>query len=152
MSRFTFRLQSLLRLRCAQRDERRTELAQAFRAEEILRRQRQEIAADIAHMRQRRSTPAGPLDIDALLDAARHEFVLSSRQKVLEEQSVQVSAEIERRRLALVAADQQVRMLEKLKETAEQRHRAWQQAREQKRLDEAAQQLPSEGLRGMESP
>src|SRR3989442_1717619 len=124
MAKFTFRLESLLRLRCAQRDERRAELAQAFRAEEVLRRQRADVAAQIAQVRQQRATSGGTLNVDALLDAARHEFVLSSQQKVLEDQSVQVSAEIGRRRQVLVAADQQVRVLEKLKETQEERHRA----------------------------
>ena len=139
MPKFIFRLESLLRLRCAQRDERRAELAQAFRAEDVLRRQRQGIATQIAQVRQQRATSAGPLNVDALLDAARHEFVLSSQQKVLEDQSVQVSAEIERRRQVLVAADQQVRVLEKLKETQEERHRAQELASEQNRLDEVAQ-------------
>ncbi len=139
MPKFTFRLESLLRMRCAQRDERRLELAQALRAEEILRQQREEVAVEIAQMRQQRATPAGTLNVDALLDAARHEFVLSSQHKLLEDQTVQVSAEIERRRQALVAADQQVRVLERLRETKQQRHQVEEQVREQNRLDEAAQ-------------
>jgi flagellar export protein FliJ len=145
MPQFTFRLASLLRMRCAQRDERRLELAQALRAEEILRQQREEIAGEIAHLRQQRATPAGTLNVDALLDAARHEFVLRSQQKLLEDQTVEVSAEIERRRQAVVAADQQVRVLEKLRETGEQRHRAEEQSREQGRLDEAAQRPAQSG-------
>ena len=139
MPKFTFQLESLLRVRCAQRDERRAELAQAFRAEEILRRQQAEIASEIAQVRQQRTTPGGTLNVDALLDAARHEFVLSSQRKVLEDQSGQVSAEIERRRQSLVAADQQVRVLEKLRETQAERHRAQEQTHEQNRLDEVAQ-------------
>jgi flagellar protein FliJ len=139
MPKFTFRLESLLRLRSAQRDERRLELAQALRAEGILRQQRDDLAAEIAELRQQRATPAGTLNVDFLLDTARHEFVLSSQQKLLEDQTVQVSAEIERRRQALVAADQQVRVLERLRENKQQRYQAEEQVREQNRLDEAAQ-------------
>jgi flagellar FliJ protein len=139
MPKFTFRLESLLRMRCAQRDDRRLELAQALRAEEVLRRQHQELAAEIAELRRQRATPAGMLNVDALLDAARHEFVLSSQQKLLEDQTVQVSAEIERRRQVLVSADQQVRVLERLREAKQQRHQAEEQSREQSRLDETAQ-------------
>ena len=139
MPKFIFRLESLLRVRCAQRDERRGELAQAFWAEEVLRRQRADVATQIAQVRQQRATSGGTLNVDSLLDAARHEFVLSSQQKVLEDQSVQVSAEIERRREVLVAADQQVRVLEKLKEAQQERHRAQEQTLEQNRLDEVAQ-------------
>ncbi len=142
MPNFTFRLESLLRLRSAQRDERRHELAQALRAEEILRQQRGELDGEIAFLRQQRATPAGTLNVDALLDAARHEFVLTSQRKALEDQTVQVSAEIDRRRQALVAADQQVRVLEKLKDNRQQRHQAREQAREQARLDEVAQRQP----------
>lgn len=139
MPKFTFRLDSLLRLRSAQRDERRQELAQALRAEAILRQQRHDLDGQIAQMRQQRATLAGLLDVDALLDTARHEFVLSSQRQALEDQTVQVLAEIERRRQALVAADQQVRVLEKLKETRHERHQAEELAREQSRLDEVAQ-------------
>jgi flagellar protein FliJ len=139
MPKFSFRLDSLLRLRCAQRDERRAELAQAFRAEEILRLQRQEVAAELARTRQQRAATGGTLNVDELLDAARHEFLLSSQQKLLEDQNVQVSAEIERRRQTLVAADQQVRALEQLKDTQQARHRAQEQTHEQNRLDEIAQ-------------
>jgi flagellar export protein FliJ len=140
MPKFTFRLASVLRMRCAQRDERRAELAQAFQAEEILRQQKHEIACELAELRRQRTTPGGELNVDVLLDAARYEFVLSAQQQALEEQTEKVSAEIERRRQALVAADQQVRTLEKLQETQQQRHHAAEQTREQSYLDEVAQQ------------
>jgi flagellar export protein FliJ len=139
MAKFTFRLAGVLRLRCALRDERRSELAQALRAEAILRGQHDAITSELAAVRQQRALSTGALNVDLLLDAARYEFVLSSRQKVLEEEIKQVATEIERRRQALVAADQQVRVLEKLQETQQQRHHATEQVREQNRLDEVAQ-------------
>jgi flagellar export protein FliJ len=146
MPNFTFRLESLLRLRRAQRDDRRHELAQALRAEDILRRQCAQLDEEVAELRQQRATPTGTLNVDSLLDAARHEFVLRSQQQALEDQTVQVSAEIERRRQALLAADQQLRVLEKLRETRQQRHEAQEHGRELNRLDEAAHQRPQHSV------
>lgn len=136
MAKFRFRLESLLQVRQTERDQRRAELAQAYQAEEILREQRKKLQTEIDLLRQQRNISAGTIDVDALIEGSRYEFVLSSQRKTLEEQSSEVSQEIERRRQILVAVDQQVRMLEKLEEKQRQQFQAEQQRKETKELDE----------------
>src|SRR5262245_40052555 len=115
---FHFRLQTLLRLRLAERDQRRADLAKAIRAEEMLRgedevlvRQQSQAAA-----RGRELKSPGAADVDLLLQTHRYEVVLAAQRRQLAAQIAQVQAEAERRRLALVEADRQVRVLEKLRE------------------------------------
>lgn len=136
MAKFRFRLKTLLQVRRTERDQRRAELAQAYQAEEILREQRKKLQTEIDLLRQQRNISAGTIDVDALIEGSRYEFVLSSQRKTLEEQSGEVSQEIERRRQILVAVDQQVRMLEKLEEKQRQQFQAEQQRKETKELDE----------------
>jgi len=63
---------------------------------------------------------------------------LKAHRKQLEGQREQVAVEIERRREVLVAANREVRVLEKLREKQSQRHREEENRREAKQLDEAA--------------
>ena len=72
--KFTFRLDSLLRLRCSHADERRAEPAQAFRAEEILREQREEIAGELAQTRQQRAAAGGTFDLGGGCEARFDQF------------------------------------------------------------------------------
>jgi flagellar FliJ protein len=137
---FHFHLQTLLHLRLAERDERRAELAKALRAEAVLREEEQKLIeqqADQAAMARKLKSP-GAANIDALLETHRYEAVLAGQRRRLTEQIAQVQAETERRRLALVEADRQVRVLEKLRE---RRAAAWQrqaERKEAKQLDEQA--------------
>ena len=140
MPPFRFRLETLLRLRMAERDQRRADLAKALRAEQVLLGEQRQIEAEqveaAASLRER-STP-GAADVDALLRTNRYQLVLKSRHAQLGAQLEQVRAETERRRLALVEADRQVRVLEKLRERQEAAHRSQQQRLEVKQLDEVA--------------
>src|SRR5262245_26709772 len=118
MSAFRFRLETLLRLRMAERDQRRADLAKALRAEELLQNEQRQIETEQVQVRvavRERSAP-GMADVDALLRTNRYQLVLKSRHGQLDQQLTQVRAEIERRRLVLVEADRQVRVLEKLRE------------------------------------
>jgi len=137
---FSFRLQTLLRLRLAVRDERRADLAKAIRAEELLRAQEVELRAELAVMDQRgRNLKApGAGNVDALLHTHRYQIVLAARLRQLAAQMAEVAAETERRRLALVEADRQVRVLEKLRERQAGVHRQLQERRAAKQFDEQA--------------
>jgi flagellar FliJ protein len=135
---FHFRLETLLRLRLVDRDQRRADLAKALRAEDTLRKQ----AADLAEEQQatselsRKLSLPGAGDIDRLLASHRYELVLRGRSKQLASQIEQVQAEVERRRLVLVEADRQVRVLEKLRENKAAAYQTDELRREQKMLDE----------------
>src|SRR6188508_1649550 len=137
---FHFRLQTLLRLRLAARDERRADLAKALRAEELLQQQQVALHAEQTEMadRSRQLKRPGAGDVEALLHTHRYEIVLSARLRLLAAQLAEVAAEIERRRLALVEADRQVRMLEKLRERKAIDYRQHQERRDAKQFDEQA--------------
>jgi flagellar export protein FliJ len=64
--------------------------------------------------------------------------VLRSQLAAFEQQSSQVAEEVERRRQALLEADREYRVIEKLREKLRQRHRMETERREQRNLDEVA--------------
>jgi flagellar FliJ protein len=140
MARFQFRLATLLRLHEATRDQRRGQLAEAFRAEEALRNRLSELEYDLLELKRqyRQTVSAGPLDVDRLIDAQRYELLLMAEQQSVGQQTQTLAVEIDKRREALVAADREVRVLEKLRETQAERHRVDEEQREVKQLDEVA--------------
>jgi flagellar FliJ protein len=142
MPGFQFRLETLLRLRIAERDQRRADLAKALRAEEMLRAEDQALerqqAATAEESRQLKSP--GAADVDALLQIHRFELALTTQRRTLASQIAQVQAEADRRRLLLVEADRQVRVLEKLRERQAAAHRRDAERLEVKQFDELATQ------------
>lgn len=132
MANFKFRLQPLLTLREAERDRCREELSEAYRAEQILSDRQQAIRKQLEETRQlsRRKSRPGSISVDALLDTHRYELGLTTELQHLLAQHDTVREEIERRREALVAANRELRILEKLRERERERVR-----REQERLD-----------------
>ena len=140
MAKFKFRLGTLLRLREATRDERRSELAKAYQAEGILEKQRRRIADELDELERqsRQACAPGPLDLDQLLEARRYELVLRAAERQARQQHEAVQAEVQRRRDAVVEANRQVRVLERLREKQLQRHRREENRLEVKRLDEVA--------------
>lgn len=140
MPKFRYRLETLLRLRIAARDERRADLAMAQRAEDVLLRKLDELEAERNELvtRSRRLAAPGPADIDGLLRSHRYELVLKANARQLADQLGQVRAEIDRRHAALVEADRQVRVLEKLRERKLAAHQNSEAKLENKQLDEMA--------------
>jgi flagellar protein FliJ len=135
---FRFRLETLFRLRIAERDQRRAELAKAIRAEEMLRgeeRMLQQEQVETAERGRQLKSP-GAADVDALLQSHRYAVVLAARRRQLASQIVQVEAEIQRRRQMLVEADRQVRVLEKLRERQALAHRKNEGRLEARQFDE----------------
>jgi flagellar FliJ protein len=140
MSTFRFRLETLHRLRMAERDERRADLAKALRAEEMLREQDARLASEQEELRaavRTRSSP-GEADVDGLVRTHRYHLILKSQREQLAGQIQQVAAEVQRRRQILVEADRQVRVLEKLRERQALKHRQEEERRDAKVFDETA--------------
>src|SRR5687768_16633654 len=100
MPRFQFRLATLLRLREAARDQRRGQLAEAFRAEEALRSRLSEVERELSDLKQqcRQTAAAGPLDVDRLIDAQRYELILLAERQSIAQQSQTLAVEIDKRR------------------------------------------------------
>jgi len=140
MAKFKFRLATLLNLRESARDERRGQLAQAYRAEEIVEQERNRLARELSELEKhsRQASAPGPLDVDRLLGVRRYEVLLRFQQREAAQQHEMLQAEIERRREALVEANRQVRVLEELRRKQLERHRREEIRQEIKRLDEAA--------------
>jgi flagellar export protein FliJ len=140
MPDFRFRLATLLRLRETARDERRRALAEAYRAAQIVREQQAQVQDELAALveQQRAATRPGRVEVDRLIAVHRHDLVLRVQERELARQSQQLSAEIERRRELLVAADRVVRVLEKLRQHQRARRQADEMRREINELDEFA--------------
>ena len=142
MPKFVFRLTALLRIRESRRDECRAALADAYRVDEVLRKQFETLSQEINALREfcRLKASPGTVDIDRLVEAQRYELVTRAQQRNIAQQRQTVAAEVERRRQALVESDREVRVLEKLRERQAEQHRQEEELRETKRLDEVATQ------------
>jgi flagellar export protein FliJ len=140
MPRFRFRLATLRRLREITRDELRSRLATAYEAERILAEQRHAIDVEsLALVASRRhAVEQTPLNVTALLESQRYQFALEAQARTLAEQADKLAAEVERRRLAVVEADREVRVLDKLEERQRAQHGLAAARAENKRLDEVA--------------
>jgi flagellar FliJ protein len=141
MKKFHFRLDSLVRLREATRDERRAQLAEAMRIQASLEGEMEQLRGKLGEARLMHTAPRGAVNIDRLLVAERYEMVLLLEKQALEQQLANVAAEIEKRRQNLVWADQDVRVLEKLRETQFQRWRVAAERADMEHLDEIAGRL-----------
>ena len=118
MARFTFRLTALLRLRESRRNECRAALAEAYRVDEVLLKQVETIGRELDALRKfcRITLTSKVVNVDRLVEAQRYELIARAQQQRLVEQRQQVAQEIKHRRQALVEADREVRVLEKLRE------------------------------------
>jgi flagellar export protein FliJ len=99
-----------------------------------------ELATEITNLESmRRSALSVPsINVDPLMDAQRYQGVLLAQQNKMREQIRLLTAEVERRREAVVEADRQVKVLEKLHEHKLEEHRKEQLRAETKILDEVA--------------
>ncbi len=142
MATFKFRLATLLRLRETARDDRRSELAEAFRVDDALSEQVDDIERKRVQVRRECQQAASPgtVDIDRLVEAQRFELSLKAQRGNLDQQRQAVAEEIQRRRDRLIEANREVRVLEKLRGKQETRHRRDENRREVKVLDEVAAQ------------
>ena len=141
MTTFRFRLATLLKLRESDRRQRQVELAEAYQAERLLDDRMLDLANQLSEHKQRAKLAVmGEVDVANILDLNRYELVLKMERASLAEQKQRVEAEIERRREAVVEADQQVRVLEKLRDRRLAEHELEEAKRELKQLDEVTQQ------------
>jgi flagellar protein FliJ len=140
MANFQFRLATLLRLREAGRDERRRHLAEAQRAEQLIEERIAAIDDELAAARGQYvdAARATNVNVDLLTDMARYEMILKAQRQSADQQRQAVAVEVQKRRSALVAADRDVQVLEKLRETQHQKHEEEEALKEFKRLDELA--------------
>jgi flagellar protein FliJ len=140
MSKYQFRLETLRRLRIVHRDQQRSALADAFRAEQVLVERRAELVREQADLRGIQLAAIGNsrLNVNQLVEAQRYQTILIAQERELADQERRLAEEIERRRLVLVEADRAVRVLDVLDEKHRREHRRQAERQETKRLDEVA--------------
>lgn len=139
MAKFKFRLATLLKLRENTREQRRRQLAEAFRVDDLLKRQIEGIDDQIAQLRHqcRAAVNVGEVNLDTLVAAQRNEMALRFQRGQVTKQREHVATEIEKCRAAVIEADREVRILEKLEEKQLARHQEEELRTEIKELDEA---------------
>lgn len=140
MATFQFRLATLLRLREATRDDRRAQLAEALYAEQLIVERIVALDAELADLKRQSLDAARPgrVNVDRLTDGTRYEMILKVERQTADQQRQAVADEVRKRREALVAADRDVKVFEKLRDTQAEQHRDEEARRESKRLDEIA--------------
>ena len=142
MARFIFRLAALLRLRESRRDECRAALAEAYRVDEVLAKQLDGLNRELDALREfcRLTVSSRTIDVRPAGRGPALRTGGAAQQRHVAQQRQTVAAEIEVRRQALVEADREVRVLEKLRRRQAEQHRRQEDLREVKRLDEVATQ------------
>jgi flagellar export protein FliJ len=138
MARFDFRLAALLRVRERERDERRAELAIAVEREHKARDQVARLEIKLAQTRSAADSDGQAMDLARLQAHDRFRRVVHGELEQARKDFGQATAEMEVRRQAAVAADQQVRALEKLRERQQKEFQRQQAMLAQRELDEAA--------------
>lgn len=140
MAKYRFRLNTLRKLRAAQRDELRRKLAEAQQAVAMLQEQQLAVEEEIValHPAQRITTQGTTTDVNRLLETHRYQAVLRAQQNVLQHQAQLLAEEVERRRERVIEADRQVRVLDKLDERKLREHKQATMRAEVKELDEIA--------------
>jgi flagellar export protein FliJ len=149
MARYQFRLKTVLKLREARRDQSRATLAQAFHAGDILAQNQRGLAAEQSELRGLRRAAASEryLDVNRLIEAQQYELVLRAREQELARQEQLLEIETERRRLALVEAERDVRVMQMLDNRQRTAHARKQRRAETRQLDEFAAGISRRGRR-----
>ena len=143
MGAFTFRLQSVLKVRREARDQARYELARALQAETILKTQQEEGQEEVRQLLSQlvKAQTTGEISVDWIMELRRYEVVLKTQLAQVLEQMEQVGAEVERRRDLLANADREVKVLERLEAKKKNEWLKREQRLEQVENDEAAGQV-----------
>ena len=99
-----------------------------------------EVESELAGIRSQASVASQPgsVDVDQLLQTHRYELLLRAQRTMIQKQQLQVAEETERRRVTLVEADRQVRVLEKLREQKWQEYQVAEAKQDFKLMDELA--------------
>ncbi|MEX2170846.1 MAG: flagellar FliJ family protein [Pirellulales bacterium] len=142
MAKYRFPFDTVRRVKALQRDEQRQRLADAFRAQDIVEHQQQQLGTELSELQnqQRQDLNREHLNVNDLLAAQRYELVLNVQQQTLEKQSAMLAEEAERRRQSLVEAERGVQVMEKLDGRLQAAHQVQERRTETKQLDEIAQQ------------
>jgi len=137
---FTFRLDPLISIRDNILKEKQAALAQAYEARRIKEEERGELEQNIAGNLQsaRKVMQSGKIDVNFLLGVRRHEMFLIAQLEEVRQQIVLIEEEIERRRQAVIEANKELKIIEKLREKKREQYLAEEKRKEIRDMDEIA--------------
>ena len=118
MARFVFRLESVLTYRRGLRDQAQRVLAQLLQQDEAIRRNASEVEGRRGEQLSelRAILGGGAVDVDRAAMRRYHAGVLSLELQSIEQQRLQLAENLKKCRELLAKAEQEVRLLEKLRE------------------------------------
>lgn len=135
--KFQFRLQSIMKLREAERNEKQAELAEAIQADQILVQQVLSINQKLNDVSvEIRDVQRTSIDVDHLLGMKRFQAELRGQIVELLNQRQQLEQEIARRQNNLAEANKSLKTIQKLEDNAKAEHRQEMDKKEQEVLDE----------------
>jgi flagellar FliJ protein len=138
---FQFRLEPLIKIRDNVLKECQAELAKAYDARRILEEHLQEVERQLTEGTETARSlmqPGQTVNVDYLLGIRRQEMFLLARQDEIKQKMQEVDEEIERRRDAVVAANKELKILEKLKEKRHEQYLDEEKREETKAMNEIA--------------
>lgn len=139
MSQFQFRLQSVLRLRERLRDEAADSLRQARLAIQKLNDQIDTLQSEVTDQQRLQSgSSTGVINTQRVLESQRYQLHLAGEILSARENIALIEQECQRRQQLLVKREQDVRALEKLRESQMTQWQHMQIVAQQSRLDEWA--------------
>lgn len=138
MAKFSFRLETLLRLRLAERDACRRALAELIARDQGFEHRVTAIDAELRILAQEAAERSTVAHIARRLEFERYATALRAERAQCEQKRVELAGQIDAKREALVGADRAVRSLERLREEQQAAFQADQQRHEQRELDDVA--------------
>ena len=140
MAQFRFRLQSIVAMREAEREQSRREVAELLAAEHTLRDQQRGLEQELGQQQNRGRTPTATGRIDVRRLAATESYVtrLRARLHALHAEAESLGELLVAAQQVLLGAEREVRVLEKLRERQLDDFRRAAARAESKQLDEVA--------------
>ena len=138
---FKFRLEPLIKIRKNVLQECQAALAKAYDERRILEEHLQEVERQLAEgtaTARSLMQPGQKVNIDYLLGIRRQEMFLLAHQNEIKQKMQEADEEIERCRAAVVEANKEVKILEKLKEKRHEQYLEDERREEAKAMDEIA--------------
>jgi flagellar export protein FliJ len=141
VSRFQFRLGSLLRLREHTEDQARQELADSERAVQSIESQLEALAARKAAAASEAFGPTEFSPLTALQAGYAHSHLLGDQEAAEQDRLAEATQEHERSRDQALQAHRATELLKRLRERQRERHHTAQQRAEDRQTDEAGTQI-----------
>ena len=138
---FTFRLEPLIKIRKNVLQECQAALAKVYEERRLLEEKLLDIENQLAEgtaTARSLMQPGQTVNVDYLLGIRRQEMFLLANQNVVRQDIQKVDEEIERCRAAVVAANKEVKIIEKLKEKRHEQYLDEEKREETKTMDEIA--------------